>query len=241
MNRGGLPARSQPAPRRTRGGPLTTDSATSDEATVAPERSPRRERTRERLLDAAFEVFAQVGVQAASIEAVCEAAGFTRGAFYSNFASKEELFLALTEREARGHLGALERAVTTVDPAALQTPEGFRATVREVIASVLPDQAAKASWCVMELEFELLALRDPQIAQRYVDQQQVLRGEMIAALNRVMSALGLRFAVDEHVAIDLLLGAHEAGQRAAMLPAETARKDASAMLEVLVDLIVTPA
>jgi AcrR family transcriptional regulator len=228
-------------PRQTRGGPLTTESAAPDDATAAPGRSPRRERTRERLLDAAFEVFAQVGVQAASIEAVCEAAGFTRGAFYSNFASKEELFLALTEREARSHLGALERAVTTVDPAALQTPEGFRATVREVIASVLPDQAAKASWCVMELEFELLALRDPQVAQRYVDQQQQLREEMIAALNRVMVTLGLRFAIDEHVAIDLLLGAHEAGQRAAMLPATGSRRDASAMLEVLVDLIVTPA
>jgi len=186
-------------------------------------------------------VFAHVGVQAASIEAVCEAAGFTRGAFYSNFASKEELFLALTEREARSHLGALERAVSTVDPAALNTPDGFRATVREVIASVLPDPAAKASWCVMELEFELLALRDPQVAQRYVDQQQQLREEMIAALNRVMVVLGLRFAIDEHVAIDLLLGAHEAGQRAAMLPAATARRDASTMLEVLVDLIVAPA
>jgi len=56
-----------------------------------------------------------------------------------------------------------------------------------------------------------------------------------------MATLGLRFAVDEHVAIDLLLGAHEAGQRAAMLPADSARRDASAMLEVLVDLIVTPA
>ncbi|MFC8600037.1 hypothetical protein, partial [Isoptericola sp. NPDC057191] len=81
----------------------------------------------------------------------------------------------------------------------------------------------------------------PPAAPRYVDQQQVLREEMIAALTRVMAALGLRFAVDEHVAIDLLLGAHEAGQRAAMLPATTARRDASAMLEVLVDLIVTPA
>ena len=54
-----------------------------------------RENTRARLLDAAAQVFAEVGLDGASVEAVCDRAGFTRGAFYSNFESKDELFLML--------------------------------------------------------------------------------------------------------------------------------------------------
>lgn len=55
----------------------------------------RRPRTRARLLEAALAVFAERGFHGTSIEDICQQAGFTRGAFYSNFASKDELFLAL--------------------------------------------------------------------------------------------------------------------------------------------------
>ena len=65
----------------------------------APTESARRQKTRARLLDAAFEIFADKGVHASSVEMITEAAGFTRGAFYSNFSTKEELFFALMERE----------------------------------------------------------------------------------------------------------------------------------------------
>ena len=66
--------------------------------------SRRREQTRARLLDAAHEVFAEVGMDAASVEMICERAGFTRGAFYSNFESKNELFLALITQLAEEKL-----------------------------------------------------------------------------------------------------------------------------------------
>src|SRR5699024_4264666 len=67
--------------------------------TSHPAPSRKRQQTRERLMDAAYELFAEEGIHATSIEAIAEAAGFTRGAFYSNFASKEELFFALADRE----------------------------------------------------------------------------------------------------------------------------------------------
>ena len=58
---------------------------------------PRRCRaeTLERLLDAALKTFAHVGFAAASVEAICSRGGFTRGAFYSSFRTKDELFAAL--------------------------------------------------------------------------------------------------------------------------------------------------
>ena len=61
----------------------------------------RREATRERLLTAAMEVFAEKGFHGASVEQICERAGFTRGAFYSNFAAVDDLVIELYERHAR--------------------------------------------------------------------------------------------------------------------------------------------
>src|SRR5918995_5988854 len=73
--------------------------------------SRRREATRQKLLDAAAQVFAEVGLDAASVEAVCERAGFTRGAFYSNFETKDELFLELAGNVARERVQAVRSRV----------------------------------------------------------------------------------------------------------------------------------
>ena len=58
---------------------------------------PTRDETRDKLFDAAARVFEEQGIGGASIEAIAAAAGFTRGAFYSNFASKDELIIAMLE------------------------------------------------------------------------------------------------------------------------------------------------
>jgi AcrR family transcriptional regulator len=58
---------------------------------------PTRDDTREKLFDAAARVFEEQGIGGASIEIIAAAAGFTRGAFYSNFKSKEELIIAMLE------------------------------------------------------------------------------------------------------------------------------------------------
>src|SRR5246127_5484266 len=58
---------------------------------------PTRDDTREKLFEAAARVFEEQGIGGASIEAIAAAAGFTRGAFYSNFASKDELIIAMLE------------------------------------------------------------------------------------------------------------------------------------------------
>ena len=57
----------------------------------------RRQQTREYLLHAAAQVFAERGFHEATIDEVASAAGFTKGAVYSNFKNKEDLFLALLE------------------------------------------------------------------------------------------------------------------------------------------------
>src|SRR5207237_2583883 len=71
---------------------------------LTPER--RRELTRTALVEAAADVFAKRGFDAASLEEIAEAAGFSRGAIYSNFGSKEELMLAVVERYNETLVGA---------------------------------------------------------------------------------------------------------------------------------------
>lgn len=74
-------------------------------------RAQSKERTREELLDAAAQVFARKGFGGASVEEIAEAAGYTTGALYSNFDSKDQLFLELmSARRSR----AMARRVTTI-------------------------------------------------------------------------------------------------------------------------------
>lgn len=198
--------------------------------------SPRRERTRERLFEAASEVFTRDGFHGASIEAICEAAGFTRGAFYSNFASKEELFLALTERQTRQDLAAIEATVAGLDAGVVGSDGVDRDAVRSVIAAVTCAQGTERSWFAINAEFELLALRDPEIGARWTQQEQELRGELATALSRVLEGIGARFVVEPKVAVDLLLGAWSHGARTAFV-AGRATADPEA-LEALVGLLV---
>ncbi len=82
-------------------------------ASRPPRRSRQEQRaeTRRRLLDGAAEVIRERGFGAASVEAITAAAGFTRGAFYSNFATKEELFVALLQdRVYSGYRAMAEQA-----------------------------------------------------------------------------------------------------------------------------------
>jgi AcrR family transcriptional regulator len=74
---------------------------------------PTRDDTCEKLFEAAAQVFEEQGIGSASIETIAAAAGFTRGAFYSNFASKDELIIAMLEEHVaqsiRRNLDLLER------------------------------------------------------------------------------------------------------------------------------------
>lgn len=82
-------------------------------------RAQQQERTRERLLAAAGEVFAEHGFDGASIDEITARAGFSRGAFYSNFADKIDLLITLCDRR-------IERFATEELPRVLAAPEEDR-------------------------------------------------------------------------------------------------------------------
>jgi AcrR family transcriptional regulator len=80
---------------------------------------PTRDDTCEKLFEAAARVFEEQGIGGASIEGIAAAAGFTRGAFYSNFKSKDELIIAMledhVEQSIRRNLDLLARHKNLAD------------------------------------------------------------------------------------------------------------------------------
>ena len=157
----------------------------------------RRAQTRARLLDAAFEVFAATGFGQASIEAVCEAAGFSRGAFYSNFTDLDELFFALYDDRA----GLIADQLT----ASLTQAAGHRAPpTTELLARVTEVLLLDRDWLLVKTEFLLHAARRPAVAEALARHRAALR-EAVAVRLREMAA---------HRAIPPLLGDADAAAAA---------------------------
>ena len=91
----------------------STDQASSGQqhadagaSAITTRKRPHRSQTRRRVLDAAFTVFSERGIAAGSLNEVAATAGLTKGAVYSNFASKDDLVLALMEEHAAARIDA---------------------------------------------------------------------------------------------------------------------------------------
>jgi AcrR family transcriptional regulator len=163
----------------TRKEPGHTTLATLDRP---PRVTRRRATTRARLLDAAFEVFAARGFGQASIEAVCEAAGYTRGAFYSNFESLDELFFALYEQRS-------ELLVAQVSEVLAQAPEGETtpALVKRIVAALRVDR----DWILVKTEFFLYAARTPAAAEALTSHRRKLHNVLAELLSGTVDRAGL--------------------------------------------------
>ncbi|MEU0335211.1 TetR/AcrR family transcriptional regulator [Streptomyces sp. NPDC006193] len=142
----------------------------------------RRIRTRARLLDAAFAVFAAKGFGRVSIEEVCEAAGYSRGAFYSNFTTLDELFFALYRRRADLIASQVADALAQDGPG-LDVP----AAVDRVSEALLLD----VDWLLVKTDFLVHAARDPAVARALLDHRARLRRAVAGRLSRARGRTGL--------------------------------------------------
>ncbi len=120
-----------------------------------------------------------------SIEQVCERAGFTRGAFYSNFASMDELLVAVHERRA----GLVIEVVR--DAVARATSAGSVPAPAEVIALVLAGLPEDRPWHVLSVELSLAALRDPALAPVHRAEREELVAALVPLVQRALDAAGL--------------------------------------------------
>jgi AcrR family transcriptional regulator len=127
---------------------------------TVPTRAERQARTREELIEAAERLFTGEGFHATSVADVAAEAGYTTGAVYSNFASKEDLFLAVYERRAEAAVRHAERTFAELEPAA-------------ALESLAMDTAARRGrddgWLAVFLEFWAHVVRTPELRGRFAE------------------------------------------------------------------------
>jgi AcrR family transcriptional regulator len=161
-----LPKRSMAAPPRKPGAASSRQQARTDT-------------TRQKLLLAAEQVFARDGFEAARLEDIASLAGYTRGAFYANFQSKEDIFFALLESWFAQRISEVNALV-----AQQENPAKLLRALREHYAQIIQDRRLS----LLTLEFKLFAIRHPEAHARLRARQRRIRacgGDLLRNIARV--------------------------------------------------------
>ncbi|WP_241566111.1 TetR/AcrR family transcriptional regulator [Prescottella agglutinans] len=137
---------------------------------VAATARPGRDVVRARILEAAAEEFAERGFAAARLAEIARRAGFTKGAVYSNFESKQDLFAELF---AQRSLELAGRVLAEIAGLALADAVGKGGAA--VAAALIAD----SEWSLLVLEFGVQAVRDPSIKQAYIRERRYLRSRLV--------------------------------------------------------------
>jgi AcrR family transcriptional regulator len=151
-------------------------------------RPERKERTRSDLVAAARRVFERHGFHRASLEQIAEEAGYTKGAVYSNFSSKEDLFFAVYERR-------VDRHEVHVAELFSEPPDAGEAILR-VIAAVGDLRRRRADgWMAVFLEFWTHVLRNPEHRARFNEAHKRAVVPFQLALERFAAQQGITLAI----------------------------------------------
>jgi AcrR family transcriptional regulator len=125
----------------------------SSKQSAAVRHRERTEQTRSRLLTAGRTIFARDGFEGAKLEEIASEAGYTRGALYANFESKEDLFIAMLEENIQERI-SYARKLLAKQHDVKKRIEAFR--------QLFMEKARERSWALLWLEFKLFALRHPE-------------------------------------------------------------------------------
>lgn len=151
----------------------------------------RTEATRSKLLRSAERIFARDGFEAARIEDIAAAAGYTRGAFYANFESKEELFMALLEDFVQRRIADIRSLMAQAETAEKQA---------EALRNYYAQVATQKRWALIFLEYKLFSIRHPEVRARLQRRIRGLRAGGIEILQNLSAALGRRTPVSSPTA-----------------------------------------
>ena len=164
--------------------------------TTTKTRAEAAEKTRARLIDAATELFAREGLGGPSLDAICKHAGFTRGAFYVHFSSRDDLIVAVVEKIMGGFIDAILMAgeagadlATIVRTFAIAVKSGafpFRGEVR-------PHQILEA------------CARSPELHATYLELIEQARARLAITARRGQEAGTVRADLDADAVAQLLL------------------------------------
>jgi TetR/AcrR family transcriptional regulator, transcriptional repressor of aconitase len=143
-------------------------------------RQESRLETRTKLLDSAAQLFARGGYEGASVDLIAESAGYSKGAFYSNFESKEAIFLELLDAHKRREIEALAQLLAQDLPAS------------ELISLIRNSESGRASYFdfgLLSAEFQLQACRDKTFAKTYAKLHRTHRDTMAGLVTKLFAKL----------------------------------------------------
>lgn len=144
---------------------------------------PTREQTRDRVLEAALRVFTERGIAASSVNDVAAAAGMTKGAVYSSFASKDELVLAIMEQHVMerlsGALGLFAQA------------EDLRSAMTEAGGALVEALRSDAAWHRLLAEYFALSHHDPELRNALRERRREARASIARALDQLAEDHGI--------------------------------------------------
>jgi AcrR family transcriptional regulator len=193
-------------------------------------RDDSREQTTQRLLDAAQKVIAKKGLEAASVENIAAAAGYTRGAFYSNFSSKDDLFIELLRREHQtmtAEMNALRDAALAVDD--------VQSGVRELYGQMYRDNESCMNWT----EARMLAARDVRFRTKLNALMTEKRAQIAEFIRYFHERVGVAPSVPpEQMAMGFMSLAEGVKLYMMSSPAEMTGPIAESLLTVFVDSIM---
>ena len=128
------------------------------------------------------------GFHGASVEDICERAGFTRGAFYSNFAALDDLVVELYGQHAR----ALSERVKSLSTRDDLCPEQILAAVLDVWSKT---PTSEDQWYLLQIEFTLYAIRNKNVGRSRARQQSKVRADLASLVERVAARHAMRLSV----------------------------------------------
>jgi AcrR family transcriptional regulator len=141
--------------------------------------------TRDLLLRAAEQVFARVGYEAAQVDEIADAAGFSKGALYAHFKSKEELFLALYQAKTASYQAKLRHTLESAKT---------RQEKIDAFRSFYIDLSKEKDWALIVLEVKLFVRRHPEVRGRLrqIDEHvgDGIRGELTRLFGNSARAAG---------------------------------------------------
>lgn len=121
----------------------------------------RKQETRKRLLESAVDTFAKLGFHGASVDKIAEDAGFTKGAVYTHFKSKEELFLALLEQQIQSHLHTIHQVI--------EQEKSLTHVINRLEHYFDLDKQTNKAWGILNMEFFLYAMRNESVREKWTN------------------------------------------------------------------------
>jgi AcrR family transcriptional regulator len=161
----------------------------------------RRAETRQRLLQAALEVFAEEGFGRSTVDQVCTRAGYSRGAFYSNFETLDELFLAVWEHRSAEQITRMREAFEAFERAAVKDVHGV---VTHLLRAVPMDE----DWYRVSTEFTAHALRNPQLRRMIAERERSIAASSMPYVLAALAEIG-RTVPDPDALGQALIAVHD--------------------------------